>query len=282
MATRIKTVAVCAGDYMRVHIFPVRNYNGGRRLKRFKPSSEAQARYNRKRAAMYFADLLHENFTENDYALRLSYDGIDVDIEMAERAFKNWLRRLKRAFKKKGVELRAMWKTERGKNGGRVHHHVVINACEGVTDDQRAMRGIWNNGGFGGTSFVYIAPLEFNTNADGGFEDGGLTGLAKYLVFDDTPGKEKITACRYGRTRNLREPQVREVIGELTAKEASYINETQDASLLEELYEGYTVRSVVPEVYDEESENARYCTGLFTVVYLQRKEMVFNCVSKRR
>lgn len=282
MATRIKTVAVSAGDYMRVHIFPVRNYRGGRRLKKFKASSEAQKKYNLKRAAMYFADLLHANFTENDYALRLSYDGVDVDTEMAERSFKNWLRRLKRAYKKKGVELRAMWKTERGKNGGRVHHHVVINACEGVTDDQRLMRRIWNNGGFGGASYVYIAPLEFNVDAKGGFEDGGLTGLARYFICDDKPGKEKITACRYGRTRNLCEPEVREVIGELTAKEASYINETQDAALLEELYEGYKVCAVAPEIYDEESENARYCTGLFTVVYLQRKEMVFNCAVKRK
>ena len=281
MATRIKTVAVCAGDYMRVHIFPVRNYNGGRRLKKYKPSSAAQERYNRKRAAMHFADILHANFTENDYALRLSYDGVDVDTEMAERALKNWLRRMKRAYQKRGVELRALWKTERGKNGGRVHHHVVINACEDVTDDQRLMRRIWNNGGFGGDSFVYIAPLEFNTS-NGGFEDGGLTGLAKYYIYDDKPGKEKITACRYGRTRNLKEPEVREVIGALTIKEASYINETTDASVIEELYEGYEVRAVAPEVYDEESENARYCTGLFTVVYLQRKEMVFNCVSKRR
>ena len=92
----------------------------------------------------------------------------------------------------------------------------------------------------------------------------------------------KLTAQLYGHTRNLAEPEVRERIGEISVKEAGYINETRDASLLEGLYEGYTVCSVVPEVYDEDSENDRFCTGLFGVVYLRRKEMRFNCVGKRR
>ena len=43
MATRIKQVEITAGDYKRVHWFPVRNYHRGRRTKQFRPSSAAQA-----------------------------------------------------------------------------------------------------------------------------------------------------------------------------------------------------------------------------------------------
>lgn len=282
MATRIKTVEVKAGDFLRVHIFPVRNYHKGKRTKRFMPSSAAQEKYNRKRAAMKFADWLHQNFTENDFAMRLSYHGVDVDLETAVRCFKNYLRRLKRAYAAAGVELKAMWKTEQGKNASRVHHHLVVNACPGVTDDLQRMNRIWNNGGFAGASFAYVAPLQFGVDDEGDFADGGLTGLSKYFVFDNREDAPKLTAQLYGHTRNLAEPEVRERIGEISVKEAGYINETRDASLLEGLYEGYTVCSVVPEVYDEDSENARFCTGLFGVVYLRRKEMRFNCVGKRR
>lgn len=281
MATRIKTVEVKAGDYMRVNIFPVRNYHKGKRTKRFKPSTAAQNKYNAKMAAMHFADLLHANFTGADFAVRLSYHGVDCDLETGVRALKNFIRRLKRAYSAAGVELKAMWKTEQGKNASRVHHHLVINACPGVTNDLQRMNRIWNNGGFAGASFVYIAPLQFDIDEEGGFADGGLIGLAKYFVFDNRPEVQKLTARLYGRTRNLCEPEVRERIGELTVAEAGYINETQDGSILEELYEGYTVVSVAPEVYDEEDENARFCTGLFTVVYLRRKEAP-RCAGRRR
>lgn len=282
MATRIKIVEVKAGDYMRLHIFPVRNYHRGRRTKRYLPSSSAQEKYNRKRAAMRFADWLHQNFTENDYALRLSYHGVEVDLDTAVRAFKNYIRRLKRAYSKAGIELKAMWKTEQGKNSSRIHHHLVVNACPGITNDLQRMNRIWNNGGLGGASFVYIAPLQFDIDAEGGFADGGLTGLAKYFIFDNEDGKEKLTAQLYGHTRNLAEAEVREKIGEISPKEAAYINETQDKSLLEELYPDYDVRSIVPEIYEEDSENARYCTGFFSVAYLCRKEMKFNCAGKRK
>ena len=282
MATRIKVNEIKAGDFMRLHIFPVRNYHKGTRKKHFAPSSAAQEKYNAKMAALRFADLLHTNFTENDFAIRLSYDGIDVDLSAALRSLDNWIRRMRYAYNKCGVELRAMWKTEQGKNGGRIHHHVVINACEGVTDNQRYMRNIWKNGGFGGASFVYIAPLEFDTDSNGGFNDGGLVGLAKYFIFDNEDGKQKLTAQRYGRTRNLKEPVITERTGAITTAEAAYLASTKDFQRLADMYADYTVCAVVPETYSEESEHARFCTGLFCTVYLRKKVMRYNCTKKVR
>ena len=256
---------------MRLHIFPVRNCYKGKRKKRFLPSDAAQEKYNVKMAAFRFADLLHMNFTENDFALRLSYGDADVDVDMAIHALNKWVRRMKYAYSKRGVELKAMWKTEQGKNGGRIHHHVVINACEGVTDNQRYMRRIWNNGGFGGASFVYIAPLEFNIDSMGGFCDGGLVGLAKYFIFDNEDGKQKITAQRYGRTRNLKEPTIIERVGILSAAEVAYIAKTKAAAEIEKMYPDFVVCSVVPETYSDESAHAHFCTDLFCTVYLQKK-----------
>lgn len=284
MATRIKIREVKAGDYMRVHIFPVRNYHRGKRSKRYKESSEAQKRYNDKMAALRTADTLHANFTENDYALRLSYSDECPDLDGAGRDMDNFVRRLRYEYKKHGVELKAYAVTAEGKNGGRVHHHVVVNACAGVTDDQRLMRKIWNNGGRKGPrSYVNIEPLEFDDGEGMEFSDGGLTGLSKYIFFDNAVAASRPGKRRYFRTRNLVQPEIRETTGKISCREAAYINQTADKDIIGELYPEYTVRTVVPETFsDDEADYARFNCGLFSVAYLCRKEMRFNCNTQRR
>lgn len=269
MATRIKLVEVKAGDYMRLHIFPVRNYHKGRRRRHFTPSSEAQQRYNDKMTALRLADLLHANFTEADYALRLSYAGESPDVETGEREVRKLVRKLKYAYKKRGCELKYILVTEQGKNYGRVHHHLIINACEGIGRSEIERK--WSG-------YAHTEHLRFDDSEGMEFADGGLTGLSKYVVFD----KPKITPKRYSRSRNLIEPEIREIIGELTCAEAAYINETGDKSRLEELYEDYHVRTVVPSRYtDCGDENARFAAGLFCVAYLCRKERKFNCLEPK-
>lgn len=271
MATRMKLVEVKAGDYMRLHIFPVRNYHRGRRARRFTPSSEAQRRYNDKMTALRLADLLHANFTEADYALRLSYKGESPDVETAECDVRKFLGRLKYAYRKHGRELKYILVTEQGKNNSRVHHHLVINACDGISRTEIEQK--WGH-------YAHTEQLRFDDSEGMDFSDGGLTGLSKYVVFD----KPKITPKRYSRSRNLAEPEIREVIGALTCAEAAYISETGDKSCIEALYEDYNVRTVVPSRYmdDGDGENFRQAAGLFCVAYLCKRERSFNCIGKKR
>jgi len=272
MATRIKIREVRAGDFMRIHIFPVRNIHRGRRQKHYRESDDAQKRYNAKMRAMRTADLLHANFTEADYALRLSYTGESPCLADGKADLRKFIRRLRPYYRRAGIELRALGVTAEGKNQSRVHHHLVLSACPGLTDDQRLLRKLWANGGRGGaTSYVWIEPLEFDRGEGMDFSDGGLTGLSKYVIFDNAEdGREKGERA-YFRTRNLCEPEIREKVGEISARQAAYINATADKQILAELYPGYDVRTVVPSTYIEADAPPLWQTGLFTTVYLSRR-----------
>lgn len=278
MATRMKQVEVTAGDYLRVHYFPVRNYHRGRRTKRFRPSTAAQEKYNQKRRELHLRDLLHCNFTDLDFAVRLSYDGESPDIEAAQGCIRRFLRRLKRAYARAGVELKYIYCTERGKHGGRVHHHMVVNACAGVTDNPYFFRRVWNNGGLPGKSYAYAAPLEFACGKDGDYEDGGLTGLSKYIIYD----KQKETDKQYSRSRNLVEPQERESIGAVSCATVSRIAETGDLTDLAARYPDYDIYKMQADCFDAAAPDAPPMTGTFVTVFLCRKKMIFNITGGRR
>lgn len=272
MATRVKQVEITAGDYMRVHWFPVRNYHRGRRTKQFRPSSAAQEKYNQKRRELHLRDLLHANFTDLDFACRLSYDGESPDIEAAQGCIRRFLRRLKRAYKRAGVELKYIYCTERGKHGGRVHHHLVVNACPALTDNPYFFRRMWNNGGLPGKSYVYATPLEFACGKDGDYEDGGLTGLSKYIIYD----KQKETDKQYSRSRNLVEPQVHESIGAISRAAVDRIVETGDLTELADRYPDYDIYKTQIDSFDAADPGAPPMSGTFVTVFLCRKAMTYN------
>lgn len=278
MATRIKRVEIRAGDFLRVHDFPVRNYHKGPRGGKFRPSSEAQKKYNQKMRELHLRDLLHCNFTDRDFALRLSYDGESPDIETALACIRRFLRRLKRAYRRAGVELKYIYCTERGKHHGRVHHHLVVNSCPTLTDNPYFFKKLWNNGGLPGKcSYVYAAPLEFATGEDGDYEDGGLTGLSKYIIYD----KQKETDKQYSRSRNLAEPEVTETVGAVTRRELERVAETGDLTDLLERYPDYFVYKTQVDRFDEDDADigAPPLCGTFVTVFLCRKKMKFNITS---
>lgn len=273
MAQRIKTVEVYAGDFCRVHIFPVRNCHRGRRGRKFRPSSAAQEKYNQKRRELYLRDLLHANFTERGFALRLSYDGESPDVETAQAALRRFIRRLKRWYQKHGAELKYIYCTERGKNHGRVHHHMVVNDCPGLTDSPYFFRDLWANGGLpGGRGYVYAAPLEFAKGEGGAFEDGGLTGLSKYIVYD----KQKTTSKQYGRSRNLEEPEVIEHIGTVTSREVERMTQTGDFTDFVKRYADYDIYDSQFEQFNAAHPGDPPVTGIFATVCMRRRVMKFN------
>ena len=179
-----ESVYLC-GDYMDADIYPVYQ-PAGKRRKKCKPTKEIQKRLNQRNAEKKLTRLIHNNFTEKDLALHLTYKkGEHPEFEEeAQRDLYNFIRRLKRRYSRRGIELKYISCTEYGKRGGRVHHHLVVSG--GVERDE--IEHLWGKG------FANTKRLQFD-------EDEGIAALAHYMT------KERHFYKRWNQSRNLDIPQ---------------------------------------------------------------------------
>lgn len=176
-------VNVC-GEYMDGDIYPVFQ-PAGKRRKRCNPTKEIQQKLNQRNAEKKLTRLAHLNFTEKDLALHLTYrdDEMPESIAEAERILDNFIKRLRRMYKKLVLELKYIRATERGAKNGRIHHHLMISG--GVDRDE--LEELWGKG------FANSKRLQF--------DDKGITGLAHYMA------KDRVTFKRWSGSRNLIKPE---------------------------------------------------------------------------
>lgn len=206
------------GDYMEVNIYPCFR-KSTQRNRKAKPSSELQKKLNEKNAKNKLVRLLNNNFTKKDIAFDVSYDdehhpGSD---EEAAKNIQNFLRRLKRYRKKNNLEeLKYICVTEKGKRGGRYHHHLVLNGGVDITD----LVEIWGKG------FCKISPLIFDTN--------GLLRKGVYMQKNPLCFKKKWNA-----SKNLIQPVPEVRDQRLSQKKVREMaNDTTDNKLYEKNYDG--------------------------------------------
>lgn len=126
--------------------------------------SEAQERANARREIRELTIKLNANFHPGDYHLVIDYkpDERPENIERAKDDRSAFMRRLRYAFAKRGIELKYVIVTEYGKRGA-LHHHLVIN--RGV--DPEVIRRCWGKG-----------RVHFNSLDD----TGEYSVLASYLL----------------------------------------------------------------------------------------------------
>ena len=208
-------VYIC-GDYLDTQIYPVFQAPGKRR-KKCKPTKEMQEQINQRNAERKLTRLAHANFTPDDLALHLTYrPGTEPTAEEdAKKNLSNYLRRLKRLYKKLDIEFKYISCIEIGKKG-RVHNHLIISGGA----DRDELEKLW---GFG---YANSKRLQFG--------DDGITGLARYMV------KDKHFYKRWNQSRNLIIPEPVQRDGELTVSDASDIAAAVEAGtvhlMFEELY----------------------------------------------
>ena len=217
---------VC-GEYLDVFIYPVfetGKHSEGKRVKR-KPSTKAQEKLNQRHREEKLARLLHANFTPEDLEIHLTYKAQPEDDEEAKKHLQNFIRRVKRYIAKNGLgELKYIAITERGKRGGRYHHHVTISVEKGI--DRDVLEQLWTD--VEGHGYANSRRLQFN--------EEGLEGLARYVV-KSPAGKKAWTA-----SRNLIDPEPKTRDGRISGKQARELVEDQkQAGKLEKLYPGYTL-----------------------------------------
>ncbi len=181
-------------EYCDTTIYTVKAPKKARR-KLGKPSRPCQEALNEKNAKMRLKRLIEANFAEGkDIFVTFTFDKGHRPETRAEarKIFLNFLRRLRRAWKSKGIpgEPRGIYVLE-GKDGGHIHIHVVM-SC-GM--DQATVKELW-----GMALFVNFKILQ-------GIE-GGFDPLSKYL---NKQGKLSDGERRWYRFGRLVEPSSEEL-----------------------------------------------------------------------
>ena len=278
------------GEYLEVEVFPVfKKANGGRRAK-YKPTNEMQARLNQRRAERALIRILNGNFTEDDISVTLTFDAksLPETFEEAERAAKNFLRRVKRLRKKMGLdEIKYVIIP----GSGRFHFHIPMSG--GL--DAKELAAMWPYG------YCNVIFFRFNEN--------GIEGHAKYIAnqFDeDQYGGEDLLSMfdideetgevrensefgirnskskrakgkrRYSCSRNIVRPVAEERDGEITASKVEELATVDSASrrAFERLYPGYCLSDCKP-YYNAENG------GYYLQVKMYRQDASFLQTMKK-
>ena len=207
------------GEYLDVYIFPVfeTGKRGHGRGKKRKPTSAAQKKLNQRHREQKLARLLHANFTPDDLELNLSYAVQPESDEEAARLLRNYIRRIQRLRKKRGLPpLKYIAVTERGKKGGRYHHHITISG--GIDRDE--LERLW------GLGYANSRRLQFTEN--------GLAGLAHYIT------KSTVGSKAWNASKNLVDPEPKTRDGKISAAQARELaRDTTNNREYERLYPGY-------------------------------------------
>lgn len=226
MRTIYREKKYACGDFLDVYLYPVFEFGKGRRAAKRKPSTEAQKKLNQKHREEKVTRLLHANFTPEDLEIHLTYgkgEQPESD-EEAARNIRNYIRRIQRLRKKLGLPpLKYIAVTERGKEGGRYHHHITVNG--GV--DRDTLEQLWEHGRANSRRLQ--------------FDEHGVAGLGHYIVKNPV-GKKAWTA-----SKNLVDPEPKTRDGRLSGKKVRELADSvQDSTKFEALYPGYLLAEAKP------------------------------------
>lgn len=221
------------GCYQAVSIFPVFKKAGIRRSK-CKPTSEIQQKLNDKRSIEHLTRLIHTNFTENDHVIGLDYAGncLPEDDVQAKQDVVNYLRRIKRLYRKHSSELKYIMVYERSEKG-RPHFHLILNNI-GVPETE--LRAKWQ---YGRTE---IEPLQF--------DECGVVGLSRYV------SKSNLFSKRWCASKNLKQPKAKSRDYTLSRKIVDAVRR-EDADVLRSIY-GDGINIIRCDVFNNEVNRADY------------------------
>lgn len=258
MRNLIRENKVYSGDYLEIDMFPVRKPNSVRKAKA-QPSTEAQKRLNARNAKRRLTWLVQENFGTNDYTVRLSYPA-DFDYKKAVEGkdFDNFLRAMRYAYKKQGLEFKYVYSVELGDKNHRPHYHLICSGELGA----KIIEDKWNKR-FGAVNLCRVRRLEFTRT--------GLAGAAIYLA------KDPLLSYRsYCCSKNLKRPEVRKRDGRISNKLLHELrNDNYNAETFEKLYPGYEFVDANPyvDMYDiNELGEAELIDFPYLTVRLFRKD----------
>ena len=240
MRTLIRECIHDSGDYREIDCFPVRKPNSSRKAKA-KPSTNAQKILNQKNAARRLTWLIQDNFGTNDYFLTLTYPlSFEGNEKMLNgKLFENWFRRIRRIYKKQGVELKYISSTELGEDNKRLHHHLIISG--GIEDNATVLKNEWNrNFNPCKKGYAHIEHMKFTRM--------GAAALAHYQTKNP-----RLFYRSYTCSKNLRHRPPTNRDGRISGKKLKELRaDNFNRAEFEKLYPGYEFVDADPhlELYD--------------------------------
>lgn len=192
--TREKKYSAGRGKYLEVDWFPYTDKQAKvarmPRARRQRVQLPKIKNLNNKYSRRMVRLLVEGNFMPGDYHTTLTFAN-DVTDEEAQKEFRNYIRRLKNAYRKAGVELMHLYVAEHGTKKGRIHYHIVMNS--GISRDD--VENLWGKH----RGFVNVDRLQ----AD---ENGTFAALEQYIMKSQ---KENQTRSRvWNCSRNLKRPDL--------------------------------------------------------------------------
>lgn len=175
-----------------------RGAKGEKRAPRRRRTPEQMARQNQRNRTNRLRRKIKKNFTPRDLWVTLKYPaGERKTVKELKKDFTNFVKCMRRRYRKHGAELKYIYRMEVGKNGG-LHVHLLVNR---IPDIDLHIRDAWKHG------------RVWYTNI---YEEGGYTGLAEYIAKKPDgqvrgqmslfPEEDRGQLVRYGCSRNLEEP----------------------------------------------------------------------------
>lgn len=212
------------GDYMDVMIYPVYTKTPVRR-KKAKPTSEVQQKLNEIYAEEKLIRIANANFTPRDYKVELTYSSqhLPQSDEEAEKELTNFLRRVKRYRKQRGLsELKYIAVTEKGSRSGRYHHHIIMSGDVELFD----LVALWGKGIVGSDLLI--------------FDENGIANLVKYMMKQ----LKEFIGKKYKRSRNMIVPEAKKRDNRFNKRTiVELAKDTENRAEYEKLYEGYYLAS---------------------------------------
>lgn len=244
-----KRVWVC-GDYVEADVYPVFQAPGQRR-KKCRPTRDVQERINRSDAERKAARIAHANFSRDDYALDLTLEE-PMEVPEAVGKLRAYFRRLRKKYRKAGLELKYMYAIERGARSGRVHFHLIINGGAMSRDELEAEWGL---------GYANSRRLKFDEN--------GITSLVEYIVKAGKKKARRQTYRRWSCSKNLIRPEAAVSDGEVTVREAEELADAIERRNAEgmaaELWPGYALA-------EAEAMRNMYNRGMYIHLRLAKPE----------
>lgn len=195
MAKERRKIIQAGRLWMAVQYTAIRGGNqAARREARAQISSPARESLNAKLSWQKLMLTLAANFRSSDLLVTLTYRDADLPIrrEDADRRLSNFIRALRKVRTETGQPLVYVRVTEGYHTGGRLHHHLIVNA---TGEDYAAIRELWAKNG---------DDVDFEPFGDDGAERWG-----KYLTKEPREKGRRYVGDRTWRTSiHMKKPDV--------------------------------------------------------------------------
>lgn len=243
-----RTRTIKAGPRLEAEIYPIFGKEAEDKARRAKEylTPEKIQRHNDEQQRRKLVRLIDANFGAGDLSLTLTYEGEAPGFERCEKDVKNFVERVRRRRKKKGLpDMKYIYAIEDVEEGRKKNTHCHLITTGDLSREE--LREIWEkrnrrkNKPEGMAGFCNIDILQPGKE--------GLEAIARYLYNQnrerDGQNRERKGKRKYSPSKNLKKPKTRisdtkVSTGKVKRLSRTFVNDESEARrIMEKLYPGY-------------------------------------------